>query len=327
MDFLDTGGITLLNTNIEEGLGQMGLLPSETVVASRLSDYEAQRWYEMYYVAMIKEHGKCSTSLYPCYDPIIVNQIAAKYGLVDIPCASADLLPQEYGLIYPLIQDRPAFSEQPEPKKRKGGRPRTGKTAIDYEGIEKLRASLMKCKAPDVIAKELDTSGSTVYSAMKINMFAGKHELKKTIPFHVETIKRLIINNEITWELYVKRYAICETALMKALYKSNPEFVNLNNIHPTKSSLEYELNKFKGNRSTVAKAYGVPEIIVKDWIKAHDIGGVEHPKEMTKSATAKSLRKNADLTYDEQLARLGIDPQYDPLAADREKWNRDYQTG
>lgn len=329
MWFIQTGGGRLLHSDPEQALKTIGLFPDEIDIANKLSSYELQRWYEMYYVSMIQQYGRCSTQTYPCYDPDVVRQVVAKYGIIDPPCEPTVLLPLSGEQVEP--SSILASKSLRLPAKKRGVRP-GGKTAIDYEGIEKLRESLMKCKTPTVIAKELDTSPQTVYTAMKTNMFGGKHELKKTMGFHVETLKRLIPKGEVTWNQYVRTYAICETALMRALYKSDIDgyegnFVHAYVISPTKESIEYELKKFKGNHQKVAAAFGVPESLMRTWIENKRIGLVELPKEVTKPAAAKTLRKGSELTYDEHLARLGIDPRYDPLASEREKWSREYQIG
>jgi hypothetical protein len=323
MGFLRAEGGKLLQSDPKSALELLGLFPDEMHIANALSTFELQRWYEMYYVSMIQKYGKCSTEFYPCYDSGVVTQIAAKYGLVDAPCESTILLPLEGGAFEPSSM----FSPKQTKAKKKMGRLLGGGTKIDYAGVEKLRISLMKCKSPDVIAKELDTSNQTVYASMKINMFAGKHELNKTINFHVETLKRLIPKGDVTFEKYVKTYAICETALIKALYKSDPTFVYNWKIIPTEPSFEYEYVKHKSSKLKLSQAFGVPETLVSKWLEKYAMGKVAPPKAQTKSATAKSIRKGSDLTYDEHLVRLGIDPGYDPLAAEREKWNRDYQIG
>jgi DNA-binding CsgD family transcriptional regulator len=301
MDFLHGGGGKLLNTpeNQAIALKTLGLPSNAGFVLDALSTCEIQRWYEMYYVGMIMANGRCRTN-WTCYDPEVVNQISAKYGLVNIPCATDNIV------------DIP--EAVPEAPRRRGSRPGEPRTKIDVKQIEELRLSLMKCKSPIAISKELGVSNPTVYNAMRPNMFIGEMELKKTMPLHVETVKRLIANGDTTWEYYVRLHALCEKALMKAVYASDPEFVSKYKVTPTRLTLLFEYNKLNGSALRVSQAFGVPQNVADGWLRAYSIG---EPVSVPKKVYAPGERKGG--VVDEDIyARLGLDPGYDPQRSERD---------
>jgi hypothetical protein len=317
MDFLHSGNGGLLAKDPDRALEMLGLFPDEKQILNSLSNYELQRLIEMYYVNAIRERGKCDSS-YAGYEPTVVSQIVAKYGLLDMPCAEENIIPVS----------TTKYRAEPQKQTTRGrGRPAGGKTVIDVQGIEKLRRELRLCKPAGWISKYIGTSLNTVYAAMDANMFPKPRGMKKSIEFHMNTVKRLIQNGDVTWEQYVHRYGLCEKALMKELYASDPEFVEEHDVIPTKDAVSWELEKAKGYRAIAAVAFGVPRELVEKWAEFYAYGKVIPPKKITKHATAKTLTKGAEDTYDDHLRRLGIDPTYDPLASERQKWDREYQIG
>jgi hypothetical protein len=279
-------------------LAELGIPPYGEKVLNMLADCEVQRWYEMYYVKMILKNGRCSTN-YPGYNAVTANAIAAKYGLVDIPCAMDNIVPPE----------------RVEPT-RKRGRPSGGKK-IDFQKIEDLRTSLMKCKAPTAISKEFDVTDQTIYDIMHKNEFLIERDQTKTLPIHTAAILRLIPNGDTTWEYYVRMRALCEKALAKSVHADDPTFFMKYNVAPTKPSLTFEYNKFSGSVLKLAQAFGVSQDVVRMWLDKYEMGRIS-PRGIVPREPGKARGGVMD---DETYRRLGIDPDYDPGKSDRVKFD------
>ena len=269
-------------------LRMLGLPPYASKVVNMLADCEIQRWWEMYYVAMVQKNGRCGSN-YPGYDPTIANAIAAKYGIVNIPCA----------------EDNHIATVEPAIPKAGRGRP-VGGTKIDQQKIEELRISLMKCKIPTAIAKEFGVSDKTIFNNIKSNEFIGSKDFKKTIALHTESIMRLIARGDTPWDYYVRIRAICEKALMKSVYAADPSFVMRYQVCPTKPSLVYEYNKVSGSVLRLSQTFGVSEKEVRMWLDKYQMGRVQP----TTAVPIASTERHGGVIDDDMWSRLGIDPNY-----------------
>ena len=311
MAFVNGGGGKLLTTpsNKAIALKTLGLPPEAVSVLDSLEQFEIQRRYERYYVDMIVKNGRCRTD-WMCYDPDIVNTITAKYGLINTPCETDNII------------------ELPEPeitteKERKyvfgrGGRQRIGeKTSVNYKAVEELRLSMMKCKTPKMIATDFGLTETAIYSAIRKNEFVIESNLDKSIRFHTDNIIRLISNGDTTWEYYVRRQALCEKALIKSVYKSDPSFVAKYNIVPTKLSLVFEYSKYDGSVLKVSQAFGVPAPLVEKWLDVYEIGVPAPIKKVFKKE-----ERHGGVVDEDVYAKLGIDRNYNPLHGDRDIMKR-----
>lgn len=275
------------NTKMPLILRALGLPPYASRIVDMLADCEIHRWWEMYYVENIRQNGRCGTR-YPGYDAAIVNAIAAKYELVNIPCA----------------EDNRVVAEPVKPIAKRG-RPEGG-TKIDQQKIEELRLSLMKCKIPTAIAKEFGVSDQTIFNNIKSNEFVGSKDFKKTIALHTESIMRLIARGDTTWDYYVRIRAICEKALMKSVYAADPSFVMRYQVCPTKPSLVYEYNKVSGSILRLSQTFGVSEKEVRMWLDKYQMGRVQP----TTAVPIASTERHGGVIDDDMWSRLGIDPNY-----------------
>ena len=295
MAFLHSGGRKLLSSDPKAALEKLELPSYAGKVLEILMDCEVQRWYETYFIDMILKYGRCGTK-YPGYNPDTAVAIASKYGLMNIPCATDDIV-----------------SEEPSTAPRRRGRPSGIGTIIDRAKIEELRTSLMKCKTPMSISKEFGVTDQSIHNHMKTNEFIGSRELTQTLNIHRDAIMRLIANGETTWEYYVRIRAICEKSLMKAIQKADPSFVMKYKVVPTKPSILFDYNTAGGSPVKLGQAYGVTPEIAQMWLDAYDIGRVVAPKPVLKTPG----ERRGGVVDEDIFMRLGIDPNYDPLHGDK----------
>lgn len=290
-------------------LQMLGLPPYAGRVLDLLVNCEIQRWYEMYYVEHLNAIGEFQENVaYPFhgYDSIVVSRIIRKYELRATPRAVDNITAEEVS--------------SPPPLKR-GSRTGEAHIKINVKEIEELRLSLMKCKPTSVISSELGVAAKTIYNAINAHMFAKPANNKKTANFHRDTIMRLISNGDTTWEYYVRIHALCEKALIKAIHAHDPSFIIRYKLSPTRLSLLFEYNKLHGGAVKLGQAFGVQPEIVNAWLLEHKIGVITAPREHI--ARKNTAKKAEDVFIDDYFERNGIDPNYNPFAADRVKFNRD----
>jgi hypothetical protein len=112
---------------------------------------------------------------------------------------------------------------------------------------------------------------------------------KKTVQslsIHIANVKRAIAAGR-TFGYYVQFYAICERALFKTLYLSDPEYCISQNITPSCDSIIFEFEANGNSMSKTAEAFGVSIGTMKRWINTctgddaiFSPGGVRIPKTM-----------------------------------------------
>lgn len=317
MAFLNKGGGKLIREQPSAAAEELGLKYRGEEYLELLSKCELQRWIEWYYITMIRKHGKCFTS-YDFYDPGIVSAIAIKYGLSDFPCATTPSEEELYRTTHGDIT-QPETTEEYETRtqKKRGSKLGEPKTKINLERVGKIRNELMKCRAVPDIAKEMKVSDATIYNAMRPNMFKTQNETKRSIDEHIDNIKRLVGDGTASWAHYASIYALCEKGVMRELYRRDPVFVNDHhtNLAPTKESLAYDHSKCGGNTPKLAKLYGVSEDIMREWLSIREVSVRNIPINIIPKkihAKSKPVPDNV-IDYD----KWGIDPNYNPLAGDK----------
>jgi len=352
LNFIYGGGAKLLATNTVQALldlGWRGTMPKGRTLLKIMESYELQRWYEWFYIDHIMNHGLVRQEDYEgCWDRDIIMGVILKYHLNNYPgeghpieYVPRDISESEWLRLEPEEEEM-SMEDVMQTVKRGRGRPKGSKDKtprkiahrvikpttlttrvkpgvkwhVSTDDIEKIRIDLMKCRTPMEIGREIDKSDQTIYNTMEANMFEGQRSLNKSIEGHANNVMRLIANGDTTWDRYVRVYAICEKALIRKVYKMNPDFIFKYHIAPTRDSIEYEYETLKHNLKHMATAFGVPAELIIQWLGQYNIAHIVAP--MRKSIT--TARSEKDIAIVENSG--GIEEKY-LLGRDRAKFKKD----